>query len=249
MLILSILCFVIAILLYLYGKDKYSQPLEPPTEIIQGSSFENSLDDITIEVEEGDMVQEDVKIYKSVLEIPSLDILVNIYNGVNKDALQKGVCRYESTSVLGGMGLTVICGHSSNRWNYVFNPLKNISNNAEVIIWDDAGNKHVYKVSKTFIVEPNETWILEQDSDLDKKVRLFCCADNGKKRLVVEAIEEHKITAETKLEKLLSINDSIIVPSISSELIFFNNQPVKVDNSLPLNFDSDFGIHINERSN
>lgn len=195
------------------------------------------------------MVQEEVKAYKSVLEIPSLDILVNIYNGVNKDDLKKGVCRYENTSPLGGMGLTVICGHSSNRWDYVFNPLKNISNNADIIIWDEAGNKHIYKVVNTFIVEPNETWILEQDSDLGKKLRLFCCAENGKKRLVVEATEKVKTSTETRLEKLLAINDSINVPSVCSELVYFNNKQIKLDSSLPTDFDSGIGIHINERSN
>jgi hypothetical protein len=147
------------------------------------------------------------------------------------------------------MGLTVICGHSSNRWDYVFNPLKDITNNAEVIIWDDGGNKHIYKVTKTFIVEPNETWILEQDSDVGKKVRLFCCAENGKKRLVVEAVEEVKITDEIRLEKLLAINNSISVPSISSELKYFNNKPIKVDTSLPTEVKPNIGIYIKERSN
>lgn len=216
---------------------------------MSGTYFENSLEDISIEVVEDNTVQEEVRFYKSVLEIPSLDILVNIYNGVNEDDLQKGVCRYESTSVLGGMGLTVICGHASNRWEYVFNTLKNISNNADIIIWDDAGNKHIYKVSKIFKVNPNETWILNQDSDTGKKVRLFCCAEDGKKRLVVEAVQEVKLSSEIRLEKLLAINDSISVPSIYSELIYFSNKPIKLDSSLPTDFKSGIGIHINERGN
>lgn len=247
-LFLSLFCFISVIILYLYGRTKYNQPLEQPTEVVIGHDFNNTLEYIDLEVVTQDMVQEEVVRYQNVLEIPSLDILVNVYDEVSLDLLQKGVCRYESTSVLGGQGLTVLCGHSSNRWEYVFNPLKNISNDANIYIWDAGGKKHTYIVTKIFKIEPTETWILKDDTDFRNKIRIFCCSDNGAKRLVVEALEVEEKDLQILKQNLLAINDSIEVPSVYLELLNFGKETVNMDNSLPTDFYLDFGIYIKERS-
>ncbi|MBR3759567.1 MAG: sortase, partial [Ruminococcus sp.] len=51
---------------------------------------------------------------------------------------------------------------------------------------DDKRTKYTYIVTENFIVDPNETWILEDFGD--DRITIVTCTDNGKQRQIVVGI-------------------------------------------------------------
>lgn len=56
----------------------------------------------------------------------------------------------------------------------------------EITLYDRQKNKYSYKVSKKIIVEPNETWVLDDFSD--NRITIITCTDDGEQRYVVVGI-------------------------------------------------------------
>ena len=48
---------------------------------------------------------------------------------------------------------------------------------------DDKRTKFTYKVTENFIVEPTETWILDDFGD--NRITIVTCTDDGKQRQIV----------------------------------------------------------------
>ena len=251
----AIVCILSAVIIYISYDNKYNQHLENPEVVVTEVDETFNEDEVDDGFATEAMQKEEVTVYKSVLEIPSQNILVNIYDGISNELLKKGVCRYENTSVLGGVGVSVICGHYSSKWDYVFNNLVNVKLNDEFFIWDNNGKKHKYIVNNIFIVEPTEVWILEQDDTSCSKVRLFCCTNGGKQRLVVEGTEfdEEKYIkelADANYNKLLELNSNIDLPSHYLEVLnWYNKGNIinEVDKNLVKDFYTNFGIHLNRK--
>ena len=75
--------------------------------------------------------------------------------------------------------------------------ISNLNDNENSLdnISDKQKNKYVYVIDDIFIVEPNETWIL-QDFD-DVRVTLVTCTDDGTQRLtVVGKLSDNKKQSE-----------------------------------------------------
>ena len=251
-LVIAMLCFTIALIIYAEYYSNKNQVIDKPQKIDVTTSGEIPLEDGV--VDEGfateAMKKDKVTVYKSVLQIPKQDILVNIYDGVSEDKLTKGVCRYEETSDLGSVGMTVICGHRSSRWEYVFNVLPNMNLSDKFYIWDAQGNKHIYKVTDIFIVEPTDLWILDTTDTSCSRVRLFCCTNEGKQRLVVEGKEfDSKAEAEElrskNYDKLLDLNSIISLPNPYLDIVNWYDSSKLFDSyNIENSYYTNFGVHL-----
>ena len=56
----------------------------------------------------------------------------------------------------------------------------------ELHLYDMARTCYTYKISDSFIVEPNEVWILDPTGD--DRVTLVTCTDDGSQRLCITAL-------------------------------------------------------------
>lgn len=130
-------------------------------------------------IEREKLMQENV-----VIEIPDLKIKAPVLEGTDNEVLAKAAGHFIETGDLGS-GNYCIAGHSSTIYKEYFNNLKNAEMGMQINLYDVKKTQYVYKVTESFIVEPNEVWILD-DFD-DDRVTIVTCTDDGTQRLVVVA--------------------------------------------------------------
>ena len=64
-----------------------------------------------------------------------------------------------------------------------FNALKKADIGMEILLYDREKNESRYKLSEKIIIEPDETWVLNDFGY--NRVTLITCTDDGTQRLVV----------------------------------------------------------------
>jgi sortase A len=119
------------------------------------------------------------------LVIPALLLSQTIYKGVTLPTLDKGVGSWPGTAMPGQVGNVVLGGHRVSKKK----PFRNI----DVLVPGDeiylttAEGTFVYAVTGTQIVEPTETWIIDQGETAT--LTLFAChpPHSTKQRIVVFA--------------------------------------------------------------
>jgi sortase A len=117
--------------------------------------------------------------------IPALLLSQTIYKGVTLPTLDKGVGYWPGTAMPGHVGNVVLGGHRVSKKK----PFRNI----DVLVPGDeiylttAEGTFVYAVTGTQIVEPTETWIIDQGETAT--LTLFAChpPHSTKQRIVVFA--------------------------------------------------------------
>lgn len=117
-----------------------------------------------------------------VIEILTLDIKAPVLEGTDDDILSVAVGHFTNTGDI-GKGNYCIAGHSSIIYNEYFNNLKNIKISSDINLYDKNKKCFTYVVTETFIVEPDETWILKDFGD--NRVTLVTCTDDGTQRQIV----------------------------------------------------------------
>lgn len=117
-----------------------------------------------------------------VVEIPELDIKAPVLEGVENNVLRQAAGHFENTGDV-GKGNYCIAGHSSVIYKEFFNNLKNVQTGMEIQLYDKSKNCCTYIVTDLFIVNPDETWILNDFEDV--RVTIVTCTDDGTQRQVV----------------------------------------------------------------
>lgn len=122
-----------------------------------------------------------------VLEILDLDIKAPVMDGTEHEVLSKAAGHFPDTGAL-GEGNYCIAGHSSTIYAEIFNEMKHIEIGMEMYLYDNDADrtKYTYTVTKNFIVEPNETWVLEDFRD--DRLTIVTCTDDGTQRQIVVGI-------------------------------------------------------------
>jgi len=124
-----------------------------------------------------------------IIEIDSVNILEPVVEGTTADNLKCAAGHVENTNYFGEAGNCVICGHNGGLYGVLFKYLKNVKLGDEVKITDEYGDEYTYEVYDSFIVEPDEVWVLSDltndDGDKLETLTLFTCENNGKKRRII----------------------------------------------------------------
>lgn len=131
-----------------------------------------------------------------VIEIPDLKIKAPVLEGTDNEVLSAAAGHFSGTGGV-GRGNYCIAGHSSTIYKEYFNKLKNVQNGMEIDLYDTSKNCYTYLVTESFIVEPNELWVLNDFGD--DRVTVITCTDDGSQRFVVVATKAQsaaKVTAE-----------------------------------------------------
>ena len=117
-----------------------------------------------------------------VVEIPELKIKAPVLEGTEQEILAQGTGHFPETGAV-GEGNFCIAGHSSTIYKEYFNPLKQVQNGMKINLYRIDKTYVTYTVTESFIVNPDETWILRDFGDC--RVTLVTCTDDGSQRLVV----------------------------------------------------------------
>lgn len=120
-----------------------------------------------------------------VVEIADLNIKAPVLEGTDNKTLSKAAGHFIGTGDF-GIGNYCIAGHSSTIYKEYFNNLKNIKIGMKVVLYDKDKKSYTYIVTDSFIVEPNEAWVLDDFGD--NRISIITCTDDGTQRQIVVGI-------------------------------------------------------------
>ncbi|MDE6426723.1 MAG: class D sortase, partial [Ruminococcus sp.] len=109
-----------------------------------------------------------------VVEISDLKIKAPVLEGTDNETLSKATGHFIETGAV-GFGNYCIAGHSSTIYKEYFNNLKNVEIGMEINLYNIEKNCYTYIVTENFIVNPDETWILNDFGD--DRVTIVTCTD------------------------------------------------------------------------
>jgi len=122
-----------------------------------------------------------------VIEIADLHIKAPILEGTDNATLAKATGHFIGSGDF-GVGNYCIAGHNSVIYKEYFNHLKNIEMGMKITLYDKDKKSYIYTVNENFIVEPNETWVLNDFGD--NRITIITCTDDGTQRQVVVGLLE-----------------------------------------------------------
>ena len=120
-------------------------------------------------------------------EIPRLNIKVPVLEGTDSKALQVSAGHFEGTGIP-GKGNYCIAGHNSTIYAEIFNDLDQIQIGDEMYLVDidEKHTQYIYIVTEYKIVEPSDTWVLNDYGD--DRLTVISCTNDGTQRQVVIGI-------------------------------------------------------------
>jgi sortase A len=100
--------------------------------------------------------------------------------------IDKGVAHWAGTSTVGGSGNVVLAGHRTTKTR-PFHNIDKLDNGDLIFMTNGSGLDVMYRVSDTYIVDPNDLWITYDDPK--PTLTMFACHPKGSARfrIVVKA--------------------------------------------------------------
>lgn len=99
--------------------------------------------------------------------------------GTDNSTLSKAAGHFPRTGDF-GKGNYCIAGHSSTIYKEYFYNLKNTEIGMTITLYGKNKQSYLYKVTEINIVEPNETWVLDDFGD--NRITIITCTDDGTQR-------------------------------------------------------------------
>lgn len=124
-----------------------------------------------------------------VLEIPDADIKIPVVEGTDGENLHIAAGHFKNTGSA-GYGNYCIAGHNSTIYAEVFNTLSEVRSGSEIFLTDNDENhtKYEYVVTDIQIVEPKDTWVLNDYGD--NRITIVTCTDDGRQRFIVTGMKK-----------------------------------------------------------
>ncbi|CAN5604853.1 hypothetical protein BH23ACT3_BH23ACT3_06610 [soil metagenome] len=120
------------------------------------------------------------------IEIPTLGVASNLYQGIRLTTLDQGPGHWPGTALPGEIGNTVVAGHRTSH-GAVFRDIDRLQEGDE-IVFNTLEGRHVYRVTGVQIIEPHEVWIIDP-TDFGRAT-LFSCHPPGSTRQRIVAFAD-----------------------------------------------------------
>lgn len=171
------------------------------SNVSTGYYSDDAYKNTSIEALSDDQVIGGISVYKNAIEIPSVNIAVQVNEGTDTKALHGGAGHFKDTSNIGENGNFVICGHASETYRCIFNSLDDVDLYDKIYAYDGGGTEYIYTVTEMNIIQPND-WSVVRDglNSEDKLMTIITCCDNGQRRLVVRA----QVLTDEEVEALIA---------------------------------------------
>ena len=132
-----------------------------------------------------------------VFEIPELHIKAPVLEGTDNEVLSVAAGHFPDTGAV-GKGNYCLAGHSSTIYACIFDNLKNAESGMSMYLYDTNENCWTYTITESFIINPNDTWVLDDFGD-DRMTVITCTDDGTQRQVVVGSLTEQTMTAERTL--------------------------------------------------
>lgn len=206
-LILILIIFVTGVSLlgrYLYIRMRFEQSQKAIINAMENNNHVSKLKE-----EENFQIKYKVKPI-GILEIPSIKVKNGIIKGITEEDMFWGVGWYPN-SPLPNMkseftGNLYLAGHDQG-YAPIFENLKELKNNDLVYVFIN-GDTYIYSVSNKFIINPYDTWVMENQPN-KSILTLQTCNRAGNKRWIIQAklIDRFNGTGLMKNDKDKPIRD------------------------------------------
>ncbi len=117
-----------------------------------------------------------------IIEIDAIGIRYPIVEGCKSKDIAYAIGHMPDTAGIGEKGNCVLCGHNGSRNGAFFTELNKVKKGEKVRITDTTGKEHLYEVSETFIIQPDDNSVKSQTED--EVLTLLTCAEHGSKRYI-----------------------------------------------------------------
>lgn len=138
--------------------------------------------------EEPDTKKEETNKYQgptpiAMMNIPKIKLEVAVGEGVGDDVLKYAVGHFKDTAEPGQTGNFAVAGHRNFTYAEYFKDLDKLQNGDKIYVTDKNGT-FTYVVNKSFIVEPSESYVLDETEDAT--ITLVTCTIGAKQRLIIQ---------------------------------------------------------------
>lgn len=124
-----------------------------------------------------------------LLRIPKIGLDAVVAEGIGDSVLRYAVGHFEETPMPGEAGNSCLSGHRSYAFGQFFNRLDELEIGDRLLV-ERNEQVYTYTVTEIFVVEPEETWVLDQTADA--QITLITCTPIriATHRLIVKGILE-----------------------------------------------------------
>ncbi|MCQ2978972.1 MAG: class D sortase [Clostridia bacterium] len=119
------------------------------------------------------------------LEIPKIDVDDIVVEGTGNVFISTTLGHFSETQQPGEVGNFAIAGHRGGKYGTFFKYLPELEIGDEIKVTNIYGDVFIYTVTDSYVVKPDEFWILEPSRDGVREITLMTCTENGTKRYVV----------------------------------------------------------------
>ena len=185
--IVILVIIIVSVIMHIYNTclDRNPSVLDEMTETV--AQEEN----IIVEETEDKLVTSTCEIdgntYEviAILNIPKLEIQYPVLSSTSKELLKVSLNKYWGPNP-NKEGNFCIVGHNYNDEKF-FGKLHNIQNGDKIELIDMTGDKKIYYVYNTYIVNPEDTECTSQKTNGKTEITLITCTKNFKQRFIVKA--------------------------------------------------------------
>lgn len=131
----------------------------------------------------------------AILEIPKIKLKVVVAEGIADEVIRYAVGHFNETAMPGETGNFALAGHRNFDTGEFFLKLDKLSTGDEMYVTTLDGMAHTYKVTESFVVQPEDTHILDHSEEAI--ITLVTCTYDGSERLIVQG----KLVESKKLEQ------------------------------------------------
>lgn len=147
---------------YLNEYLAYAKQLED--SILDSEEAEEESDSAPLLSEEGVL---------GILSIPKINLEAAVVEGTENEQIKTAIGHFSKTANPGEEGNCSLIGHRNYTFGQFFNRLDELEAGDEISIQYGAG-LYTYEVTETFVVEPEEVWVLEPVED-KRMITLITC--------------------------------------------------------------------------
>ena len=111
-----------------------------------------------------------------LIEIPKIKVNAAILEGTDDSALQYAVGHYPGLGEIGQPGNYVLLGHRNYVYGHFFRNIDKLEVDDQIILTKGT-DIYTYSVTESFVVKPEEVWVLEQTEEAT--ITLITCTPVG----------------------------------------------------------------------
>lgn len=122
-----------------------------------------------------------------IINIPDIELTYAIVEGTSVENIGVAIGHFSASAAIGAEGNCALAGHRGGMSGPYFKDINKLQKGSEIILTDMNFEESVYYVTDSFVVEPNETYVVEDLGIPGKYLTLVTCQDKGTRRLIVRA--------------------------------------------------------------